>query len=114
MTESQSRYSIVERLTKKKLELMSSKSNLKQDVKSKEQKIGKLKKNLENWKKNIQEDIKREQRKKELDIEKSNQEFDNSKENLIEKENVYDEQIKAIESALKSIEEISRTSLAVQ
>lgn len=44
MAESQSRYSIVERLTKKKLELMSSKSSLKQDVKSKEQKIGKLKK----------------------------------------------------------------------
>ena len=110
MAESQSRYSIVERLTKKKLELMSSKSNLKQDVKSKEQKISKLKKNLENWKKDIEEDIKREQRKKELDIEKATQKFNNSKENLIERENVYDEQIKAIEHALKSIEEISKTS----
>lgn len=113
MTESQSRYSIVERLTKKKLELMSSKSNLKQDVKSREQKIGKLKKDLENWKKDIQEDIKREQRKKELEIEKATQEFDNSKENLVGKENVYDEQIKAIEDALKSIEEISKTSPTV-
>lgn len=110
MSESQSRYSIIERLTKKKLELMSSKSNLKQDVKSKEQKIGKIKKDSENWKKDVQEDIKREQRKKELDIEKATQEFDNSKENLIEKEKVYDEQIKAIEDALKSIEEISKTS----
>jgi len=48
MSESQSRYSIVERLIKRKLEIMSSKSNLKEDVKKKEQKIGKLKKELEN------------------------------------------------------------------
>ena len=110
MSESQSRYSIVERLTRKKLEIMSSRSNLKQDVKSKEQVIDKLKKDLENWKKDIQEDIKREQRKMELDIERVIQEFNNSKEQLKDKENVYNEQIVAIEDALKSIEEISKTS----
>ena len=114
MSESQSRYSIVERLIKRKLEIMSSKSNLKEDVKKKEQKIGKLKKGLENWKKDVQEDIKREQRKKEIEIEKIVQESNNSKENLADKENVYDEQIKAIEQALKSIEEISKTSPTVQ
>ena len=114
MSESQSRYSIVERLIKRKLEIMSSKSNLKEDVKKKEQKIGKLRKGLENWKKDIQEDIKREQRKKEIEIEKIVQESNNSTENLADKENVYDEQIKAIEQALKSIEEISKTSPTIQ
>lgn len=114
MSESQSRYSIVERLIKRKLAIMSSKSNLKEDVKKKEQKIGKLKKELENWEKDIQEDIRREQRKKELEIDRSKQEFENLKEQMKDKEKVLDEQIKAIEGASKSIEEISKTSPTIQ
>jgi len=114
MVESQSRYSIVERLTAKKLDIMGSKSKLKQNVKSKEQQVEKIKKDLENWKKDIQEDIKREERKKELEIEAAIQEYENSKEQLKDKENVFNEQIKAIESALISIEEISKTSPNIQ
>jgi len=114
MSESQSRYSIVERLTKKKLEIMNSKSKLNSDVKTKKQKIDKLRKDLENWKKDVQEDIKREERKKEIEIERASQDFENSKEQKSEKEKVYDEQIKAIENALNSIEEISKTSPTVQ
>ena len=114
MVESQSRYSIVERLTQKKLEIMSSKLKLKQDVKSKEQYIGKLGKGLENWKKDIQEDIKREERKKELEIERAKQESDNLKDQVKDKEKVFDEQIKAVEDALNSIEEISKTSPGIQ
>ena len=113
MGESQSRYSIVERLTETKLRIMTSKAELKEEVKTKEQYIDKLKKELENWKKDIQEDIKREQRKKELEIERAIQEFDNAKEQMNSKENVYDEQIHAIDNALKSIEEISKTSPTV-
>jgi len=97
MAESQSRYSIVERLTSKKLEIMSNKSELKEDLKSKEQAIGKLKKDLENWKKDIQEDIKREQRKKELEIERASQEYQNTKEQMKDKEKVFDDQINAID-----------------
>ena len=110
MSESQSRYSIVERLTTKKLEIMSNKAKLKNEVKCKEQLIDKLKNDLDNWKKDIQEDMKREERKMEIDIETANQEYSNSKEQLKDKEMVYDEQIMAIEQALKSIEEISKTS----
>src|SRR3989344_166709 len=94
MGESQSRYSIVERLTSNKIE--------------------KSQKGLENWKKDIIEDNKREQRKRELEIEKAIQEAGNFKEMLSEREKVYDEQIKAIEDALKSIEEISKTSPTIQ
>ena len=114
MAESQSRYSIVERLTEKKLGIMGGKSKLKQNVKSKEQQVEKIKKDLENWKKDIQEDIKREERKKELEIETATQEYENSKEQLKDKENVFNEQIKAIEIALSSIEEISKTSPIIQ
>ena len=114
MSESQSRYSIVERLTSKKLEVMVSKSVLKEDLKSKEQQIDKLKKELENWKKDVQEDTKREQRRKELDIERASQEYHNSKEQMKDKEKVFEEQIKAIEKALLSIEEISKSSPTIQ
>tara|TARA_Y100000310_G_scaffold309043_1_gene352750 strand:+ start:869 stop:1216 length:348 start_codon:yes stop_codon:yes gene_type:complete len=114
MSESQSRYSIVERLTQRKLEIMTSRSNLKQDVKSKEQKIEKLKKELENWKIDIQEDIKRERRQKELELEKIEQISSNAKEQLDQKEKVYDDQIGAVENALKSIEEISKMSPTIQ
>ena len=114
MGESQSRYSIVERLTQRKLEIMGSKSKLNSNLKQKEQEIGVLKRDLENWKKDIQEDIKRDERRKELEVERLVQEFENSQEQKAEKEKVYDEQINAIEKALKSIEEISKTSLTVQ
>ncbi len=114
MSESQSRYSIVERLTQRKLEIMSSKSKLKEEVKSKEQHVGKLKKNLENWKKDIKEDINREQRRQELEIERAAQEFENAKDQTKEKEKVFDAQIEAIEKALKSIEDISKTSPTIQ
>ena len=114
MGESQSRYSIVERLTQRKLEIMNAKSQIKEEVKRNEQKIGKLKKELENWKKDVLEDNKREERRKELEIERVKQEFENSKEQMNTKEKVFDDQIKAVEQALNSIEEISKTSLNIQ
>lgn len=89
---------------------MSNRSRLKEDVKRKEQYIDKLKKELTNWKKDIQEDIKREQRQKELDIERALQEFHNTKEQIKDAEKVFDEQILAIDKALRSIEDISKTS----
>ena len=112
MVESQSRYSIVERLTQRKLEIMDSKSELKQDFKEKQQKIEELKKDLKNWEKDIEEDIKREKRRKERAIEQATLDYENLKERLGEKEKVFDEQMQAIDKALESIEEISKTSPA--
>ena len=114
MGESQSRYSIVERLTQKKLEIMSLKSRIKEDVKKKEQNVEIFKNDLTNWKKDIQEDIKRDERKKELEIEKAKHDFENAKQQMSEKEEVFNKQIIAIESALKSIEEISKTAPNIQ
>jgi septation ring formation regulator EzrA len=114
MGESQSRYSIVERLTKTKLDIMTAKSELKEGIKHKEQKIEEIRKDLENWNKDIEEDIKRERREKERKIEKARQDYQNTKERLEEKERVYDEKLSAIDKALNSIEEISKTSPTVQ
>jgi seryl-tRNA synthetase len=110
MSESQSRYSIVERLTEKKISLMKDKSALKNTVVYNSQKVISLKNDLNNWKKDVQEDIKRAGREKELEIEKANQELNNSKSKLSEQEKSYNEQIKAVEDALKSIEKISETA----
>ena len=73
-----------------------------------------LKSDLMNWKNDIQEDIKRDERRKELEIEKVRQEFENSMQQMSEKEEVFNKQIIAIESALKSIEEISKTAPNIQ
>ncbi|MFH1275818.1 MAG: hypothetical protein ABIH82_01795 [Candidatus Woesearchaeota archaeon] len=110
MSESQSRYSIVERLTQRKLEIMTAKSDLKEELKHKEQTIEELKKDFENWDKDVEEDNRRERRNKEKEIEKSVQKHQNLKERMTEKEQIYDQKIDAIEAALKSIEEISKTS----
>lgn len=114
MAESQSRYSIVERLTQRKLEIMSEKSELKEEAKEKQQRIEELNKDLQNWEKDIEEDIKREKRNRERTIQKATQEYENLKTRLDEKAKVFDEQITAVEDALKSIEEISKTSPTVQ
>lgn len=110
MVESQSRYSIVERLTQRKLEVMNEKASLSEETTEKEQNIDKLKKEFENWKKDIQEDIKRDERSHEIKIEMAAQDSKNLKEQMVEKEKFFDEQIKAIEEALGSIEEISKSA----
>lgn len=114
MGESQSRYSIVERLTQRKLDIMTAKSELAEKIKHKEQKIGELRKDLENWNIDIEEDVKREKRTKEREIEKAQQEYENARERMAEKEKIYDDKIKAIEDSLRSIGEISKTSPTVQ
>ena len=114
MGESQSRYSIVERLTQVKLDIITAKADLKEELKHKEQKITEIKKDLENWNKDIEEDVRREKRNKEKQIETAVQDHNNTKERLIDKEKTYDEKIKAINEALNSIEEISKTSPTFQ
>jgi cysteinyl-tRNA synthetase len=111
MSESQSRYSIVERLTQRKLDIMTAKSDLKEELKHKQQKIEELRKDMENWNKDVEEEVKRERRAKERLIEKASQEYQNHVERITEKELSYDQKIETIELAIKSIEDISKTSL---
>lgn len=110
MSESQSRYSIVERLTQKKIDIMSEKLGLESDLKHKQQKVEQLKKELADWESDIQQDIEKDRRLKEREIEKALMENDNAKERKNARENTFNDKIKAIELALERIEEISKTS----
>ena len=110
MSESQSRYSIVERLTRTKLDIMSAKSDLSQELKVKEQKVSDLEKDYKNWLEDIEEDIKRQKRIKEREIEDAKRDYQNALDRQKVKEKVYDEKIDAINIALQSVEEISKTT----
>jgi len=114
MSESQSRYSIVERLTQKKLDIISQKLELDEDVKLKHQKIECLKKELSDWENDIQQDIERTKRLKQREIEKAEIISENAKQRKNAKENALDEKIASIDKALERIEEISKTSPTIQ
>ena len=110
MGESQSRYSIVERLTQSKLDLLTSKSELDGEVKVAEQRVAELKKKLEDWNTDIYTEVDRNKRVKERDIEQAERDATNLKDRLGTQKANYDEKLLAIELALHSIEEISKSA----
>jgi len=114
MSESQSRYSIVERLTQKKIDIISEKLELDEDVKLKQQKIEQLRKELEDWENDIQQDTERTKRLKQREIEKAEILSENAKQRKTAKENSLNEKINSVDKALERIEEISKTSPTVQ
>lgn len=110
MAESQSRYSIVERLTRTKLNIIEDRSRLDQEVKAKEQEIGSLKKGLTDWEKDVTEDVERTRRIKGRAVEEAEQEHKNAEERKTAKEASCDAQLVAVNQALKDIQEISKTA----
>jgi len=110
MSESQSRYSIVERLTQRKLNIISQKLELDEDLKLKQQKVVQLKKEVGDWENDIQQDIERTRRLKKREIEKFEIESENAKQRMAAKEAALNEKIETIDKALERIEEISKTS----
>lgn len=114
MSESQSRYSIVERLTQMKLDIISEKLNLEEDLKIRQQQVEQLKKDLNDWDKDILKDMERTKRLKQREIEKAEIVSDNAKQIKTSKETALSEKVKAIDLALQRIEEISKTSPTIQ
>ncbi len=114
MGESQSRYSIVERLTQKKLDLISQKLELDEEVKVKAQKAEQLKKDLSDWEKDILQEVERTKRIKQREIEKAGFLSENAKQRKDAKENALNEKLDSIDKALERIEEISKTSPTIQ
>ncbi len=110
MTESQSRYSIVERLTQKKIDIISEDLELDEEVKRKKQRIEQLKKELEDWENDITQDTEKTRRLKQREIEKAEIASDNSVERKAAKIEAIKDKLKAIDKALERIEEISKTS----
>ena len=107
---SMSRFSIVERLTERKLNIISAKSELGEAITKKENEVEEAKKNLEEYK---QESF-REQAAKEQqlarEIERSQLRLALVKSQKTQKESAYDLQLKAVDEALKKIEEVSKTA----
>jgi chromosome segregation ATPase len=110
MTESQSRYSIVERLTDKKLSLMSEVHELDTDIKKTSNEIKDKHKDLIQWNKDIEEDIVRTRNVKEREIEKIEQRLKLEQERKDDKQKALELQITAIDSALADIKSISKES----
>lgn len=110
MGESMSRYSIVERLTKQKLDIMSAKLQLKDSIKASEQNVAMMEENLEEQKKYLDEQNDREKRNLDQQIKTEKQKVENMKDREASQLKVYDEKILAIEDALTKIEDISKTT----
>ena len=113
MSESQSRYSIVERLKSKKLKIMTDMSDLENTLSNKFEKHIKLVKDLKNWESDIKEDLKRERRNKQRAIEDSLKDAQNFEDSIKKKLETFQKQIDSLDDALKSIEHISETSPTV-
>ena len=114
MSESQSRYSIVERLTQTKLDIISQSLELEEDLRKKNQDIEQLKKDLVDWEADIQKDVERTRRLKKRIIERAEILSENAKQRKAAKENALKEKIASIDNALERIEEISKTSPTIQ
>lgn len=110
MTESQSRYSIVERLTRTKLNIIESRSKLDQEVKEQGQETEALKKDLTQWESDIKEDVVRVRKTRGRKIEEAEQEYKNAEARKMSKEASYDKQLEAVNKALVDIQEISKTA----
>jgi len=110
MGESQSRYSICERLTMMKLDILDNKLHLTKEIADKKQEITEKDKELANWKKIVSEDINRMENGKTFEISKMQAKVDfleNSKES---KEEAFNLKIAEIDKALVRIESISKTA----
>lgn len=110
MSESQSRYSIVERLTSQKLDIITAQSNIDSEVKKSQQKVQSLKEDLGDWEATIKQDIERSRREKDREIKLAERDAKNASERKRSKENAYKIKIKAIDEALGRIQKISETA----
>lgn len=108
--ESQSRYSIVERLTKQKLDIMGAKHSLQDDLKRAEQQADNAKVSFEIRKEEIQADAERDKKLLDKELLELEQKAHNLKERMPDKERMYDEKIAAVDEALRKIEMISQQS----
>ncbi len=110
MSESQSRYSIVERLTSMKLDIISSKTKLGEKVEEAEYNVEKLKSDLKNWEMNIKQDNERTKREKEIQIRDAERDAEDIKKRKSAMENSLNEKIKTIDESLDKIQKISETA----
>ena len=105
--ESQSRYSIVERLTDRKVQLTSQKFAVDDEIRTKEEALAACRIEFENWKKDIADETAKESRQKQQEIAQTERALANLRERAPSKKKLYEEQIAQVSDALASIEKIS-------
>jgi len=110
MTESQSRYSIVERLTRTKLDLISAKAELDDRVTMKEYSVDESKNDYAEWKKNIVRETDRVETEKKIKITQAEDDLEHEKSRLQAKRETYDNKLEVVEKALLAIQDISKNS----
>ena len=114
MSESQSRYSIVERLTERKLNLISAKSELDEGIRRKEQDVEDAAKQLEDFRFDSKREAETKERQLQREFERAQSKLKVAREQKVQKEKAYDMQLKAVEEALHRIEEVSKAAATQQ
>lgn len=110
MSESQSRYSIVERLTNKKLGFLDENSRFDSEIEQKEQELSSYEQEFISWEKEAQEDIIRDKRSKELILVKIRAEIEFLKNSKDKKVKTIEVKLNEIDKALERLETISKAA----
>jgi len=108
---SQSRYSIIERLTTQKLQVMEEKQKIEGDIESKKTRIIQIKNDMKIKEKESAESLKSELNLMQLDIASLERETASLEKGKNTKATLCDSKIKEIDKAIKSIESISAESV---
>jgi peptidoglycan hydrolase CwlO-like protein len=108
--ESQSRYSIVERLADKKLALMDDKAKLGMEIQELEQAVANMTTGIETHKKATLENLQRDLAGRRREIANFRAKLAYKKKTKASNEKTIDAKIKEVDAALKSIQKISETA----
>jgi len=106
--ESQSRYSIVERLTQRKLDIIDAKSEVHEKITGRKNSIERAKEELKYWETDIQEQNKRDKRQKDQHITELERDLIQMEYSAKDKRSTYDEKIEELDKALSAIQTISK------
>jgi len=107
MSESQSRYSIVERLTQIRLDIITAKSNLDSDTKLAQQKVEQLIEEIKDLEASQKEEFAAALRNKEREIKNAERDAKNAEERKQTRSKAFEEKLKAINEALEKLQSIS-------
>ncbi len=112
MSESQSRYSIVERLTNTKVGLLGEKAELEQEIRQLEQDVRNLERDLKNWEEDVKVTIERDRRAHKIKIENAQQKLKFAQDAKAETLKSVEDRVTEINNALERIEKISASAAA--
>lgn len=111
MSDSQSRYSIIERLTNTKLELMNQENEIDNEITNAENKTKYLAKELTTLKDQLNKQVENEMKRKEKELEQSKDEVAILKAKKTSISQILNKKLTEIERAIKAVEDVSKSAL---